>query len=93
MSGTLQPSTVSIVGHHLLKCQHSLAVAAVLTHLPSPPHPTPDHPNPRYENTERRQALMKEKGIFHIGMGVSGGEEGARNGAPGRLCWGAAALR
>ncbi len=24
---------------------------------------------------------MKEKGIFHIGMGVSGGEEGARNGA------------
>lgn len=36
----------------------------------------------RYENTERRQALMKEKGIFHIGMGVSGGEEGARNGAP-----------
>ena len=23
---------------------------------------------------------MKAKGIFHIGMGVSGGEEGARNG-------------
>lgn len=28
---------------------------------------------------------MKEKGIFHIGMGVSGGEEGARNGERG--CW------
>ncbi|KAL4438006.1 hypothetical protein ABPG77_004227 [Micractinium sp. CCAP 211/92] len=39
-----------------------------------------DGGNEWYENTERRQALMKEKGIFHIGMGVSGGEEGARNG-------------
>ena len=39
-------------------------------------------PPRRYENTERRQAALKEKGIFHIGMGVSGGEEGARNGAP-----------
>lgn len=35
----------------------------------------------RYENTERRQELMAKRGIFHIGMGVSGGEEGARNGA------------
>ena len=39
----------------------------------------------RYENTERRQALMAAKGIHHIGMGVSGGEEGARNGG----CWAA----
>ena len=34
----------------------------------------------RYENTERRQAALAAKGIFEIGMGVSGGEEGARNG-------------
>ena len=43
----------------------------------------------RYENTERRAAEVAEKGIKYIGMGVSGGEEGARNGE--RLlrvsCW------
>ncbi|GAB4816758.1 hypothetical protein N2152v2_003804 [Parachlorella kessleri] len=39
-----------------------------------------DGGNEWYQNTERRQAMLKEKGIFHIGMGVSGGEEGARRG-------------
>ena len=39
-----------------------------------------DGGNEWYENTERRQEMLKAKGIFHIGMGVSGGEEGARNG-------------
>ena len=39
-----------------------------------------DGGNEWYENTERRQAALAKKGIFHIGMGVSGGEEGARNG-------------
>lgn len=34
----------------------------------------------RYENTERRQKMVHEKGILYLGMGVSGGEEGARNG-------------
>ena len=35
----------------------------------------------RYENTERRALKVAEKGIKYMGMGVSGGEEGARNGA------------
>ena len=35
----------------------------------------------RYENTEKRKAMVGEKGILYMGMGVSGGEEGARNGA------------
>lgn len=39
-----------------------------------------DGGNEWYENTERRQAMLKEKGIIEIGMGVSGGEEGARRG-------------
>ncbi len=39
-----------------------------------------DGGNEWYENTERRQAALKEKGLIEIGMGVSGGEEGARNG-------------
>jgi 6-phosphogluconate dehydrogenase len=39
-----------------------------------------DGGNEWYENTERRQAQLKEKGIIEIGMGVSGGEEGARRG-------------
>ena len=36
--------------------------------------------NGRYENTERRALAVAEKGIKYMGMGVSGGEEGARNG-------------
>lgn len=35
----------------------------------------------RYENTEKRAARVAEKGLGYLGMGVSGGEEGARNGA------------
>jgi len=34
----------------------------------------------RYENTERREKETAEKGLLYLGMGVSGGEEGARNG-------------
>ncbi|KAL3694810.1 hypothetical protein R1sor_008461 [Riccia sorocarpa] len=39
-----------------------------------------DGGNEWYENTERRAALVKEKSLLYLGMGVSGGEEGARNG-------------
>ncbi|KAE9614092.1 hypothetical protein Lal_00016547 [Lupinus albus] len=39
-----------------------------------------DGGNEWYENTERRIEQVKEKGILYLGMGVSGGEEGARNG-------------
>ncbi len=39
-----------------------------------------DGGNEWYENTERRAASVKEKGLMYLGMGVSGGEEGARNG-------------
>jgi len=39
-----------------------------------------DGGNEWYENTERRSKLVAEKGLLYMGMGVSGGEEGARNG-------------
>lgn len=39
-----------------------------------------DGGNEWYQNTERRAAALAPKGIRYIGMGVSGGEEGARNG-------------
>ncbi|GAB2234207.1 hypothetical protein Droror1_Dr00003449 [Drosera rotundifolia] len=39
-----------------------------------------DGGNEWYENTERRQKAVAEKGILYLGMGVSGGEEGARHG-------------
>ncbi|KAL8120994.1 6-phosphogluconate dehydrogenase, decarboxylating 2 [Apium graveolens] len=39
-----------------------------------------DGGNEWYENTERREKAMAEKGLLYLGMGVSGGEEGARNG-------------
>ena len=40
-----------------------------------------DGGNEWYENTEHRQKKVAEKGLMYLGMGVSGGEEGARNGA------------
>jgi 6-phosphogluconate dehydrogenase len=39
-----------------------------------------DGGNEWYPNTERRAEELKGKGILYLGMGVSGGEEGARNG-------------
>ncbi|MFC3418158.1 NADP-dependent phosphogluconate dehydrogenase [Salinicoccus hispanicus] len=39
-----------------------------------------DGGNEQYENTRRRNLALTEKGINFIGMGVSGGEEGALNG-------------
>jgi len=39
-----------------------------------------DGGNSHYPDTQRRFDLLKEKGIHFIGMGVSGGEEGALNG-------------
>jgi len=39
-----------------------------------------DGGNEWYENTERRAAEVAEMGLLYMGMGVSGGEEGARNG-------------
>lgn len=39
----------------------------------------------RYENTERRAKMVADKGLLYMGCGVSGGEEGARNGKA-RIC-------
>ncbi|MEH6453377.1 MAG: decarboxylating NADP(+)-dependent phosphogluconate dehydrogenase, partial [Psychromonas sp.] len=39
-----------------------------------------DGGNTNYPDTNRRVAALKEKGIYFIGTGVSGGEEGARFG-------------
>ena len=39
-----------------------------------------DGGNEWFENTERRAKLVQDKGLLYVGMGVSGGEEGARNG-------------
>jgi 6-phosphogluconate dehydrogenase len=39
-----------------------------------------DGGNELYTNTNRRTRALAEKGILYIGTGISGGEEGARNG-------------
>lgn len=39
-----------------------------------------DGGNSHYKDTLRRNAYLKEKGFYFIGVGVSGGEEGARTG-------------
>jgi len=39
-----------------------------------------DGGNSLYKDTDRRVKALKEKGIIFIGAGISGGEEGARNG-------------
>ncbi len=40
-----------------------------------------DGGNSHFLDTERRAALLEEKGLEFLGVGVSGGEEGARHGA------------
>lgn len=39
-----------------------------------------DGGNSHYTDTKRRQKFLQDKGIHFVGMGVSGGEEGALNG-------------
>jgi 6-phosphogluconate dehydrogenase len=39
-----------------------------------------DGGNSWFEDTERREAMLRAAGIHFVGCGVSGGEEGARNG-------------
>ena len=39
-----------------------------------------DGGNSHYPDTERRVEMMKAKGMHFVGAGISGGEEGARNG-------------
>ncbi|MCK5917908.1 MAG: NADP-dependent phosphogluconate dehydrogenase, partial [Cocleimonas sp.] len=39
-----------------------------------------DGGNSHYPDTVRRTQLLKEQGILFVGVGISGGEEGARNG-------------
>lgn len=39
-----------------------------------------DGGNSNYEDSERRYADLKDRGILYVGAGVSGGEEGALNG-------------
>ena len=56
------------------------ATIAGLAELLEPGDIIIDGGNEWYENTERRQAALAEKQIIEIGMGVSGGEEGARRG-------------
>jgi len=40
-----------------------------------------DGGNSHFTDTERREEMLKNKGVEFIGVGVSGGEEGARHGA------------
>ncbi len=39
-----------------------------------------DGGNSLYSDTERRQAVVEGHGLLYLGMGISGGEEGARHG-------------
>ena len=39
-----------------------------------------DGGNSQYQDTERRRTLVEDRGLLYLGMGISGGEEGARRG-------------
>ena len=39
-----------------------------------------DSGNSHFTDTDRRSAALKEKGLLFMGMGMSGGESGARHG-------------
>ncbi len=55
-------------------------IADLLPHL-DPGDIVIDGGNSHFSDTERREAYLTEKGIAFLGVGVSGGEEGARYGA------------
>ena len=55
-------------------------VIAELEPLLSPGDMIIDCGNANFHDTRRREAALREKGLSFIGMGVSGGEEGARHG-------------
>ncbi|CAA3029173.1 6-phosphogluconate dehydrogenase, decarboxylating 2, chloroplastic [Olea europaea subsp. europaea] len=54
-------------------------IAALSAHM-DPGDTIVDGGNEWYENTERRMSEASTKGLLYLGMGVSGGEDGARNG-------------
>ncbi|CAI9784653.1 unnamed protein product [Fraxinus pennsylvanica] len=56
-------------------------IAALSAHM-DPGDTIVDGGNEWYENTERRMSEASTKGLLYLGMGVSGGEDGARNGPP-----------
>ena len=39
-----------------------------------------DGGNSLYQDTERRRRIVEDRGLLYLGMGISGGEEGARHG-------------
>ena len=51
-----------------------------LAPLLSPGDVVVDGGNSLFRDTQRREAAMRERGLHFVGMGVSGGEEGARYG-------------
>src|SRR5690606_3211119 len=55
-------------------------VIAALRPLLSPDDVIIDGGNTRFEDTRRREADLRTDGIRLVGMGISGGEEGARHG-------------
>ncbi len=67
----------------LLMVMAGAPVDDVLSHLKpllAPGDVVIDGGNTLWTETERREKTMAEAGIHFVGMGVSGGEEGARNG-------------
>ena len=54
-------------------------IAALSDHM-DPGDTIIDGGNEWYQNTERRIQQASEKGLLYLGMGVSGGEDGARHG-------------
>ena len=56
------------------------AVISSLTPLLDPGDIIIDGGNSNFEDSERRARSLKEQGFLFVGSGVSGGEEGARNG-------------
>ena len=55
-------------------------ILAKLEPLLSPHDVVVDGGNSHYRDTQRREAALSARGVSFVGMGVSGGEEGARHG-------------
>lgn len=68
----------NVISTHCWAPFHPSMLFVVAPCLPS--CPVLSRVSPRYENTERRKTKVEAKGLRYMGMGVSGGEEGARRG-------------
>ncbi|MGE5592156.1 MAG: NADP-dependent phosphogluconate dehydrogenase [Betaproteobacteria bacterium] len=74
---------LSVPRRIILMVKAGAAVDAVIEHLAPALEPgdvIADCGNSHFQDTVRREKALAERGVYYLGVGISGGEEGARRG-------------